>query len=294
MAATQQIAGAVEVVSSSPWQQAWRRLRRNTGALVGLVILVILVLIAILAPLLTPYDPIKQTLTDAFQSPNAHHWLGTDMFGRDILTRLMYGARISLKVGYVSVGIAAVGGLVLGLLAGYFRGMIDMVIMGFCDLLLAFPGILLALAIVTTLGPSLLNLMIAVGISTLPTYIRLVRATTMSVVQNVYVEAAIASGARNFRVLTRHVLPNILGPVIVLSTLGVASAILWGAALNFLGLGAQPPSPEWGAMLSEGRNYMLKAWWMAAFPGLAIMFSVLGINLLGDGLRDALDPKMKL
>lgn len=228
----------------SPGREAWRRLRRNKGALVGLAVISLLVLTALFAPEVAPYDPIKQNMAQAFEAPNAQHLLGTDMFGRDILSRMIYGARISLRVGFVSVGIAAFGGLVLGLIAGYYRGWTEIVIMGLAELLLAFPGILLALAIVAILGPSIFNLMIAVGISSLPTYIRLIRATTLSAVQNIYVEAAIAGGCSDLRVMTRHVLPNILGPVIVLSTLGVASAILWGAALSFLGLGAQPPTPE--------------------------------------------------
>jgi peptide/nickel transport system permease protein len=278
----------------SLWRQAVRRLQRNPGAMLGLVILAALVLAALLAPAISPFDPIKQNATDAMQGPSLKHWLGADQFGRDILSRLLFGARISLRIGLVSVGIAASIGIVLGLLAGFYGGWADMLISRFIDLLLAFPGILLALVIVTVIGPSLFNVMVAVGISAVPNYARLVRGTVLAARENVYVEAAEAIGARDRTILVKHILPNVLGPVIVLSTLGIAGAILSGAALSFLGLGAQPPTPEWGAVLSDGRNYLRQAWWISTFPGLAIMVTVLSVNLLGDGLRDALDPRMKV
>jgi peptide/nickel transport system permease protein len=278
----------------SLWRQAVRRLQRNPGAMLGLVILAALVLAALLAPAISPFDPIKQNATDAMQGPSLKHWLGADQFGRDILSRLLFGARISLRIGLVSVGIAASIGIVLGLLAGFYGGWLDMLISRFIDLLLAFPGILLALVIVTVIGPSLFNVMVAVGISAVPNYARLVRGTVLAARENVYVEAAEAIGARDRTILVKHILPNVLGPVIVLSTLGIAGAILSGAALSFLGLGAQPPTPEWGAVLSDGRNYLRQAWWISTFPGLAIMVTVLSVNLLGDGLRDALDPRMKV
>jgi peptide/nickel transport system permease protein len=280
--------------SESLWRQAARRLRRNPGAMIGLVILTLLVVAAIVAPLLTSYDPIKQQMANAFQAPDAQHWLGTDQFGRDILSRILYGSRISLRIGLVSVGIAASIGILLGLVAGYYGGWSDILISRFIDLLLAFPGILLALVIVSVIGPSLFNVMVAVGISATPSYARLVRGAVMAARENVYVEAARATGAKDRTIILKHILPNVLAPVIVLSTLGIAGAILSGAALSFLGLGAQPPTPEWGAVLSDGRNYLRQAWWISTFPGLAIMVTVLSVNLLGDGLRDALDPRMKI
>lgn len=284
----------LQAASESAWRAAGRRLRRNWGAMAGLVILILLVLSAVFAPQLTSYNPIKQNLMEAFQSPNSQHWLGTDQFGRDILSRLLYGARISLRIGIVSVGIAGSIGITIGLLAGYYGGWIDIVLSRLIDLLLAFPGILLALVIVSVVGPSLFNVMVAVGISAAPSFARMVRGTVLATRENVYVEAAQAVGASDRIILLRHILPNVLAPVIVLSTLGIAGAILTGAALSFLGLGAQPPTPEWGAVLSDGRNHLLRAWWISTFPGLAIMVTVLSINLLGDGLRDALDPRMKL
>lgn len=276
------------------WFQALKRLRRNKGAIVGAVILGLLILATTFAPVLAPYDPIKQDLMRAMQPPSGDHLLGTDQFGRDILSRLLYGGRISLRIGLVSVGIAGSVGLTLGLISGYFGGWIDMLVSRVLDLMLAFPGILLALVIVSVIGPSLFNVMVAVGISSVPAYARLVRGTVLAVRETVYVEAARATGATDSAIMVRHILPNVLAPVIVLATLGIAGAILSGAALSFLGLGAQPPTPEWGAVLSDGRNYLRLAWWISTFPGIAIMITVLSINLLGDGLRDALDPRMKL
>lgn len=278
----------------APWRKAVRQMRRNPTAMLGLAVLVVLTFLALAAPWIAPYDPIKQNPLMSFQAPSGQHWLGTDQFGRDILTRLLYGARISLRIGLVAVGIAIAFGGLLGLVSGYYGGWIDQVISRFVDLLLAFPGILLALVIVSVIGPSLMNVMIAVGVAATPTYARVVRGSVLAARENVYVEAAQAVGASDRRVLVQHVLPNVLAPVIVLATLGVAGAILTGAALSFLGLGAAPPTPEWGAMLSEGRSYMRIAWWISTFPGLAIMVAVLATNLFGDGLRDALDPRMRV
>ncbi len=271
-----------------------RRLRRNRGAMTGLYLILILALVAVFADHLAPYDPIRVVADSALQSPARDHLLGTDPLGRDILSRLIHGARLSLRVGLVSVGIAALCGTTLGLLAGYYGRGLDLVIMRFIDLLLAFPNVLLALAIIAVLGPGIFNLMIAVGISATPGYGRLVRGSVLSIKENTYVEAAAAVGAPDQLIIRRHILPNVLGPVIIFSTLGMAGAILTGAALSFLGLGVQPPTPEWGTMLSEGRNYLRMAWWIATFPGLAIMVTVLSINMLGDGLRDALDPRMTM
>jgi len=279
--------------SESPWRSAFRRLRRNRGAMAGLYLVILLVAVAVLADRLSLHDPIRVTPDAALRSPGGTNPLGTDVLGRDILSRLIHGARISLRVGLVSVSIAAVVGTTLGLLAGFYGRWLDLTVMRLIDLMLAFPNVLLALAIIAILGPSIFNLMIAVGISATPGYARLVRGSVLSTKENVYVEAAVAVGAGDGLIIRRHILPNVLAPIIILATLGMAGAILTGAALSFLGLGVQPPTPEWGTMLSDGRNYLRKAWWITTFPGLAIMITVLAINMLGDGLRDALDPRLK-
>jgi peptide/nickel transport system permease protein len=278
---------------SSLWRDAIRRLVRNRGAVGGLVILALLALMAIAAPLIAPYDPNAIAPISNLKGPSGAHLFGTDQFGRDILSRIFFGARLSFEVGFIAVGLAMACGVVLGLVAGYFGRTVDAVITVLIDIMLAFPGILLALAIIAILGPSLYNLMIAVGIAGIPAYTRLVRGTTLAAKQQAYVEAARVSGAQDTAIMFRHILPNVLSPVIVLATLGIGSAILVGASLSFLGLGAKPPTPEWGAMLSAGRNYLSLAWWITLFPGLAIMLTVLSINMVGDGLRDALDPRLK-
>ncbi|MDR7544192.1 MAG: ABC transporter permease [Armatimonadota bacterium] len=278
----------------SPWRSAARRLRRNRGAVAGLYLVLALVIVAVFAGRLAPHDPVKINPEAALRPPGRPFLLGTDTLGRDILSRLVHGARISLRVGLVSVGIAAALGTTLGLIAGYYGRWLDLGIMRFIDLLLAFPNVLLALAIIAILGPSIFNLMIAVGISATPAYARLVRGSVLSTKENTYVEAARAVGCSDGLIIWRHILPNVLAPLIVLSTLGMAGAILTGAALSFLGLGVQPPTPEWGIMLSDGRNYLRRAWWITTFPGVAIMVTVLAINMLGDGLRDALDPRLKM
>src|SRR5919109_5180550 len=268
-----------------------RQLRHHKGALAGLLVLLLLSLVALSAPLLAPYDPLKVQARKALRPPSAEFLLGTDQYGRDVLSRTIYGTRISLMVGLISVGIAAVCGLVIGLVAGYYGGVIDSLLMRLMDVMLAFPGIFLALAIVSILGPNLANLMIAVGISAIPAYSRLVRGSVLSATQHFYVEAARVVGCGSGKILFRHILPNVAAPVIVLGTLGMGTAILAAAALSFLGLGSQPPTPEWGRMLSEGRAYLREHWWIATTPGLAILITVLAMNLLGDGLRDALDPR---
>ena len=277
----------------SLWREALGRVRRNVGAMVGLIVVVCLVLVALAAPLLTHFDPVALAPMARLQPPNAAHWFGTDAFGRDIFTRVLYGGRVSLQVGFVAVAIALAIGVTLGLLAGYYGGWLDNGIMRIVDVMLAFPGILLALAIISILGPSLVNAMIAVGVSASPTYARVVRGSVLQAKEFAYIEAARQSGARAWRIILMHILPNILGPIVVIATLGIANAIIAGAALSFLGLGAQPPTAEWGLMLSDGRNYLRHAWWISTFPGLAIMITVLAMNLLGDGLRDAIDPRMK-
>ncbi len=274
-------------------RDALRRLRKNPGAVAGLIVLVAIILITIFAGQISPYDPIQQDTTAIRQGPNRHHLMGTDNFGRDIFSRVLYGGRRSLPVGFVAIGIASVIGVFFGLVAGYFGSYTDTVIMRSSDVLLAFPGILFALALVAILGTSLFNLMLAVGIATIPEYTRVVRSAVLSTRETEYVTAARVSGASDPAIMFRHILPNVLPPIIVLVTLGIAGAIILGSTLSFLGLGVKPPVPEWGNMLSDGRTMMRHHWWVSFFPGLAIMLTVLAINLFGDGLRDAIDPRMR-
>jgi ABC-type dipeptide/oligopeptide/nickel transport system permease subunit len=270
----------------------WRRLRRDRAAMTGAACTLLLVLIAVLAPLLAPYDPAKIALRERLQTPSARHWLGTDQFGRDILSRLVHGTRISLTVGLVSVGIGLGLGATLGLVAGFYRRA-EYPIMAFMDVLLSFPQILLAIAIVAALGPGIFNAMIAVGIGSVPAFTRLMRSEVLSIREREYVEAARALGASNRRLLVTYMLPNALSPLVVLGTLALATAILSAAILSFLGLGARPPMPEWGAMAAEGRGFIAQFPHISTFPSLAIFVVVLCFNLLGDGLRDALDPKLR-
>ncbi len=278
----------------SPGTYALRRLARSRSAIVGSVLLVVIALTAILAPIISPYNPIKTNQRVPLEPPGASHVMGTDRFGRDIFTRVLWGGRISLLVGLVSVGIAAFTGVTLGLVAGYYGGRTDSVIMRFVDILLAFPGILLALAVIATLGGGLRNLMIAVGISAIPDYVRIMRGTVLSLKEREFVLAARVVGCRDLAIIFRHIFPNTMAPLTVLATLRIAGAIITGSTLSFLGLGIQPPTPEWGNMLAEGRGFLEHAWWVALFPGLAIMLAVFSINLLGDGLRDILDPRLRL
>ncbi len=270
----------------------WNRLRKNRLAVMGGILLIGFLSVALFAPFLAPYDPLSQDLYNRLAAPSLSHPFGTDDFGCDILSRVIYGSRISLRIGVVAVVISLALGTTIGLIAGYWGGMLDQVLMRMMDLLLAFPSILLAIGIVAIIGPGLENAMLAIGIVAVPQYARLVRASALSVREMDYVQAARALGAGDLRILLVAVLPNCLAPLIVQSTLGLATAILDAAGLSFLGLGAQPPVPEWGAMLSNGRELILRAPWVLTFPGVAIFFTVLAFNLLGDGLRDALDPKM--
>lgn len=272
-------------------RRALRAFLRNPSAIVGAVILVAWIVVAVGAPVLAPHDPNQINMVGRV-APSWDFPMGTDRLGRDMLSRVMYGARISLLMGVVSVAIGLTIGTTLGLVAGYVGGWVEAASMRFIDALLAFPGVLLALVVIAALGPSLPNVMIAVGISAVPEYARLARATTLSVSQRPYVEAARAHGASAVRIVVRHVLPNISGPLVVLSTLQVGSAILVGSGLSFLGMGAQPPTPEWGLMTAYGRDYLDKSWWMSTFPGLAILSAVVAFNLVGDGLREALDPNL--
>jgi ABC-type dipeptide/oligopeptide/nickel transport system permease subunit len=272
----------------------FRRFLRHKGAVAGSALLLAMVLGAVLAPRLAPYDPVGHDQRASLQAPGRSHALGTDVFGRDILSRVIWGGRESLRVGLLAVAVGGIIGTVLGLLAGYYEGWTGTIVLRLTDLLLALPGILLALTIVAATGPSLENVIVAVGVSSMPAYIRVVNGSVLDLKTRTFIEAVKASGAVDLRVIARHVLPNILAPVIVLSTLGLGNALLIAATLSFLGLGAQPPSPEWGAMLSQGREFIFGYWWIATFPGLAILVAVIGANLLGEGMRDLLDPRLRV
>lgn len=277
----------------SPWLDAWRSFRKNKLAVIGAIIVLFFILLAIFAPVIAPYGYKEQVLSKRLLAPSSEHWFGTDDFGRDILSRVIFGARISLWVGFLAVVGSIVVGCLLGILAGYYGKWIDAVISRIFDIMLAFPSILLAIAIVAVLGPSLKNALIAIAIINIPNFGRLIRSRVLSVKQEEYIVAAKAVGMSNNRILFRHVLPNSMAPIIVQGTLAIATAIIEAAALGFIGLGATAPEPEWGKMLSDARPFLMQAPWTMIFPGLAIMLTVLGFNLMGDGLRDALDPRMK-
>lgn len=277
----------------SQWKEVWRRLRQNNMAMVGLGILLFLITIALLADVLFPEGFDNQVISQRFQFPNAKFWFGTDNLGRGILDRMVHGARVSLSIGLFAVSISIVFGGLLGAIAGFYGGRVDNIIMRSLDVLLAIPSILLAISIVSALGGGLFNVMLAVGISSIPGYARIVRASVITLKGQEFIEAAKAIGATDQRIIMRHIIPNSLAPIIVQGTLGVAGAILSAAGLSFIGLGLQPPNPEWGAMLAGGRQFIRDFWPMTMFPGLAIMITILALNLLGDGLRDALDPKLR-
>ena len=270
-----------------------RRLWKNKAAVLGFFVVVFLVMFCVLAPYIAPYSPLKLNIPERLQPPSMSHLLGTDQFGRDILSRLLYGGRLSLGVGIISVVLGLIPGVLLGLASGFLRGNVDAAIMRGVDIMMALPSILLALLIVTVLGPGLINTMIAVGIGGIPSMIRLVRGKVLSIRETEYIEAARSIGANDWRIMIRHILPNCAAPIIVVATLRLPSAIIMAASLSFIGLGAQAPTPEWGAMLASGRHFLTTSWWICTFPGLAIFLAVLGLNMFGDGLRDALDPKLK-
>ncbi|WP_456276714.1 nickel transporter permease [Bacillus sp. AK128] len=271
----------------------YKKLAKNKAALAGGFIVILFTLLAIFAPVVATHDPVHIEITKKLEGPSAEHWLGTDDKGRDIFSRLLYGARISLSVGVLSTLLGAIVGVTLGIVSGYYGGRIDTFIMRITDVLLAFPGILLALAIVSVLGASTINVIIAVAFFAVPTFARIVRGSTLSVKKLEYIDAIRAMGSNDFRIIFKHILPNIVSPIIVQATLYIASAIITASALSFLGMGTQPPTPEWGTMLSQGRSYVAQAPHITLFPGIVILIVVIGFNLFGDGLRDALDPKTK-
>jgi peptide/nickel transport system permease protein len=274
-------------------QRVLRRFFRNPLSVIGLVVVLVLLFIAIFAPLVAPHDPAKQHLIEKRAKPFGKYLLGADQFGRDILSRLIFGARVSLTVSIFSVLIGLAGGVVVGTLSGYIGGVVDTVLMRLMDLLLSFPYLLLAIVMVAALGAGTFNTTLAIGIWALPTFARMVRASVLSIISREYITAAHAIGVSHLRIMLTHVIPNYISPIIVYATLFMANAIMLEAALSFLGLGVQPPTPSWGEMISSGRNFLMVAPHVATIPGLAIMLAVLGFNLMGDGLRDALDPKMK-
>jgi peptide/nickel transport system permease protein len=274
-------------------REVLRLLRHNRLAMAGVVIIALLVFFTLFGPALSRYDPVAIDMSARLQPPSLEHLFGTDDFGRDVLSRVLSGAAVSLKVGLIAVGISLTVGTAAGAISGYYGGLLDEGIMRLMDVLFAFPAILLAIAILAALGPGVSNAMIAIGIVYTPIFARITRGSVLTVREEVYIEAARASGCRDRRIMSRHILPNVTAPIIVETTLSLAFAILAEAALSFLGLGTQPPDPSWGRMLSESRGYILDAPWLGIFPGLAIMFTVMGFNFLGDGLRDALDPRLK-
>lgn len=268
-------------------------LRQNTLTFVGCLIVVLIILFGILAPVVSPYNPVAIDIVHKLQPPGAIHWFGTDEMGRDIFSRVIYGCRISIQVGLYIVLIASCVGTVIGSISGYRGGAFDQAIMTVTDMVLSFPALVLAMALAAALGPSLFNTMLAVAIVKIPLYVRLVRAQVLSLKEKPYVKAAQTFGAGRLWILSRHIIPNCLAPVLIQVTLGIGDAILTASSLSFIGLGAQPPTPEWGAMISTARIYALDQWWYVTFPGIAIFLTVVGFNLVGDGIRDILDPRSK-
>lgn len=282
------------VEKNSLFREAVFQLKGNKSAIVGFIIIASFILMAFFSPWLTPFDPNTLEISIRKTAPFVtSHILGTDDLGRDLLTRIIYGARISLLIGTISVSISLSFGLLIGLISGYYGGWVDRIVMRFIDIMLAFPYILLTIVIVAILGPSLTNAMIAIGVSQIPQYARVVRASVLAEKENDYITAERSLGASNFELMFKSILPNCIAPIFVQATLGVGNAILSSAALSFLGLGAQPPTAEWGLMIASSREFVTSAWWIVTFPGIAVLLTVLGFNLLADGLRDVLDPRMK-
>jgi peptide/nickel transport system permease protein len=271
----------------------WRRFARNRGAVFGLGVLLLIVVTSVFAPLLAPYDPVAQGVGPPLQGPSLEHWAGTDSFGRDLLSRIIYGARIALIVGVVSVALAMLIGVTLGLAAGYYGGWLDVVVMRIMDALFAFPIIILAIAMMAIMGFGVLNVIIAVAVGFIAPFARVTRADVLAVKEEPYVEAARLAGVSRPAIIVRHVLPNVLAPIIVQAALRVSGAIITEAGLSFLGLGPPPPNPVWGSMIAEGRNFIVMAPHVSTFPGIALMLAIVGLNLLGDGLRDTLDPRLR-
>jgi ABC-type dipeptide/oligopeptide/nickel transport system permease subunit len=279
---------------NSLFREAIFQLKGNKSAIIGFIIIVSFILMAFFSPWLTPFDPNTQDISIRKTAPFVtSHILGTDDFGRDLLTRIIYGSRISLAIGTISVGISLTFGILIGLISGYYGGWADKIMMRFMDIMLAIPYILLTIVIVAILGPSLINAMVAIGISQIPQYARVVRASVLAEKENDYITAERSLGASNFELMFKSILPNCIAPIFVQATLGVGNAILSSAALSFLGLGAQPPTSEWGLMIASSKEFITSAWWIVTFPGVAILLTVLGFNLLADGLRDVLDPRMR-
>jgi peptide/nickel transport system permease protein len=266
-------------------------IKKNKMTFIGFLILLVIILLAIIAPLISPYDPTKIDVISKFQPPSIKHWFGTDEVGRDILARTLYGARLSLGVGILVIAIAGAAGLIIGSISGYFGGLIDQIIMRIMDMMLAFPMLILAMALTAALGPSLQNALLALAIVEVPIYVRLARGQALMLRQTLYVKSAETFGINPFRIIWRHMIPNAVSPLIIQATLDIGNAILMIATLGFLGLGAQPPTPEWGAMISVGWKYLLDYWWYPVFPGIFLFLSSMALNLIGDGIRDWLDPK---
>jgi peptide/nickel transport system permease protein len=282
-----------KTVKTGFWRDAWRRLRKNKSAMLGLIILVLLILCALFADFIAPHPYDLQDYAHTFESPSADHLFGTDNFGRDILSRVIHGARISLVVGFSSIITAIIVGGLLGAISGYYGGRLDNILMRAMDILMSIPGMLMAISLAAAMGPGLTNMVIAIAIADIPGYARVVRSSVLTIKDQEYIEAAQSIGASDVRIILKHIIPNCIAPIIVQATLGMAGAILSASSLSFLGLGIQPPTPEWGSMLSAARQYIMNYPHMCIFPGLAIMITIFALNMLGDGLRDALDPRLK-
>jgi peptide/nickel transport system permease protein len=279
------------VVSRSVWSLALERFAYNRLALAGLALLAVLILLSVFAGVLAPYNPIKRNVAESMVGPSPRHWLGTDPLGRDQFSRVLYGGRLSLYVGLASVVLSMAIGVPVGLASGYFGGIVDGTLMRMVDLILAFPGIIFAIWLVAMLGPGINQVILANALFNMPSFARIIRGNVLTMKEADYVHAARSLGANDLHILATHILPNVVAPIVVLASLTVSDAVLTAASLSFLGLGSQPPTPEWGAMLSDGRPFLRNAWWLSLFPGLMLTLTVLGSNIVGDGLRDALDPR---